>query len=107
DPVVAPLLLSLFRPQQVAAPEQRDLERALDLVEIAVRREGPIRDEDRVRLAKALLHLLVEDFLELREDDRLVHHPADRTALLVPGRAEVSRIRRRPALFADHERREH
>src|SRR2546427_661417 len=106
DPVVTAFLLPLLRAQEVPAAEERHAERSLDFVEIAIRREGSIRDEDRVRLAQAVLHLLAQHVLEFRKDDRLVDHAADRAAFLVPYRAEVSRVWGGPSFFAYHEGRE-
>src|SRR3989442_1018110 len=101
DPVVAPFLLSLLRAEEVPTPEERHPERSLDFIQVAVRGERTIRDEDRVRLAKAVLHLLTQHVLKLREHDRLVDHPSDRAAFFVPHRVEVPRVGGLAAFLAD------
>src|SRR5947207_3823136 len=82
EPIVAAFLLALLRPEQVAAPVERDQEFVLDLTEIAVRREGAVRDEDRLQIAELSLDLLGEDVLEFPEHERLVHGAADRPTVL-------------------------
>src|SRR5712692_9736327 len=93
DPVITAFFVPLLRPQEVPTPEQGDPERPFDLVEITVGREGSIRDEDRVRLPKAVLYFLAQDLLELREHNRLVDHPSDGAAFLVPQGPEISDVR--------------
>src|SRR5205809_358354 len=106
EPIVAAFLLALLRPEQVAAPVERDQAFVLDLTEIAVRREGAVRDEDRIQIAELSLDLLGEDVLEFPEHERLVHGAAARPTVLVSRCAEVSRVRRLPSSFAYDERPE-
>src|SRR5207247_10603881 len=103
EPVVAAFLVALLRPEQVAAPVERDQEFVLDLTEIAVRREGAVRDEDRIQIAQLRLDFLGEDVLEFPEHERLVHGAADRPTVLVSRRAEVSRVGRLSPAFAHDE----
>src|SRR5438445_13748355 len=79
DPVVALLELALFRPEEVATPEDRDPEIVLDGIQVDGGGEGPVRDEDAAHAPKVLLKFRGEAVSELSEDDRLVQrseHPA-------------------------------
>src|SRR5467141_4364583 len=93
DPVVAPFLLPLLRPEEVPAPEEWDHEVGLDRAEVTIRSEGAIRDEDRVLRPQLVLDLLGKDVPELVEDDRLVDRAAAHAAYLVPHRTKTERIR--------------
>src|SRR5207237_5646673 len=103
DPVEAFLELALFRPEEVATPEDRDPEIVLDGIQVDVGGEGPVRDEDATHAPKVLLKFWGEDLFEFSEDDRLVHRPAHRTSVLVPHGAEVARVRSLAAFLAEHE----
>src|SRR2546427_3223341 len=99
DPVVAAFLLSLLRTEEVPAPEEWDHELGFDRIEVAIRREGAVRDEDRVLRPQLVLDLLRQNVAELVEDDSLVDRAADHAAFLVAHGTKVPRIRCLPALL--------
>src|SRR6266550_7709736 len=103
DPVVALLELALFRPEEVATPENRNAEIVLDGVQVDVGSEEPVRDEDAAHAPKVLLKFRGENLFEFSEDDRLVHRPAHSASALVPHGAEVARVWSFAAFLAEHD----
>src|SRR3989475_11236172 len=106
EPVVALLLRSLLRAEEVPAPEEGHEKLVLDRADVAVRRERPIRNEHRVPVPEVFLHFLRQDFRERVEDARLVDYPTHELAPGVPHRTEVPSVRRLPAALADRDRAE-